>query len=50
MMTGVPQSSYSIRQMLHSVGTLWEMQLPPEFVSTCMPEPASVTIALCCLS
>lgn len=32
MLIGTARPAYSVQQLIHSVSTLWEMQLPPEFV------------------
>ena len=33
VLIGTARPSYSVQQLIHSVSTLWDMQLPPEFVS-----------------
>ena len=33
VLVGTAQSAYSVQQLIHSVATLWNMQMPPEFVS-----------------
>ena len=33
VLVGTAQSAYSVQQLIHSVATLWDMQMPPEFVS-----------------
>ena len=40
---GVPHSRY-VRQLVSSVKSMWEMKLPPEFVSqaVCLPECACI--------
>lgn len=32
MLIGTARPAYSVQQLIHSVSTLWDMQLPPEFV------------------